>query len=392
MSDKPELQELLERYPHLSLADERRDNGELLEFFHGIPLAHEKDAVRYYRGHDFFSLPKARGDRLLVFILRDDSNAIKGTATATFRPGMIHSERTCVGYVGDLRIALHRKLIHEWRSFFADLIRYSPHMAATGYCRHYQTALMDTNRISQINLVDHGIHNVEFEKLAGYHMLNILGKTPLIYLNPFSTWTIDNPAPGEMPEIIEILQQDHNARAFGHIWAAEHQHRMQHWPSFSLNNYLAIRDDRGNLLAATWIWNPSTAKQMKISCVPRTIRWFARASHWLPGLYLPSTPGSDEVLKVLYLGPVSFCTALSPETKLGIFRQIVRSVYEQHHHNIHMLSYCDWKNENHARALKGYITSRIPMSLYSIHSSYHERPAGHPVEGLPSPNFNMALV
>lgn len=381
------LNHLLQDFPHISLASPEMSD-ELLAYYHQTELAAKESAVIYRRDPDFFAFLQERSEKFLVFILRDDQGKLQGVAVASFRPGYIHGEKQMIGYLGDLRVSLNRKLIREWRAFYGLFIERSPELFETGYCRYFQTALMSTNAYSKNNLADTKIPHLHYKELARYQMINIIG----LWGKRSTSYQIVKARPEDKESLVTLLERDHQKRLFGHDWTAEFDHRLSRWKNFQIDNWVVVKDQKGNLLAATSLWNPIATKQILVPAIPLFFKVISTLARLVPGLTLKALPKPGVPIDILYLNQVSFAADLSTETQAQVLRALISFAFN---HDFNMLAYCNFERENLIGRIGGLITQKNQMGFYTVH---YKNPEGHLRDELfltddqPSPAFDMALV
>ncbi|MBC7427549.1 MAG: hypothetical protein H7336_02985, partial [Bacteriovorax sp.] len=127
------LTDFFSNYPHITPALEK-DNQDIVDFYHKQAFNFAESDIIYTRGNNFFSFLKERSDSFLVIIMRDDKGIMQGMGVLSFRPGYIDGRAVTVGYLGDLRIKMNRKLVREWRLMYANLMKLSSAMKETHYC------------------------------------------------------------------------------------------------------------------------------------------------------------------------------------------------------------------------------------------------------------------
>lgn len=383
------LNELLKDFPHIALAaNTAAENEELLSFYHQTELAAKESAVIYKRGNDFFKFLSERSDKFFVFTLRDDQKKLQGVAVVSYRPGYIHNELQTVGYLGDLRVALNRKLIREWRKFYGTFLEQSPLMEETEFCRYYQTALMSTNAYSKNNLADSKIPNLIYKELAGYQMINIIGK--------FGTFTSDykitNANPSDKTEMIALLEEDHSQRLFGHDWRNEFERRLKLWNQFKLEDTIVVRNKDNKLIAVTSVWNPIQSKQIIVPKIPFVFQAIGKFANIIPGLTLKPIPVAGKPIDILYINQISFSADISTPEQSKILRGIIELVFKR---DFNMLAYCDFDRDHLTKNLRGLITQKNKIGFYSVHYKNEKGEIRDELflkEDMRTPAFDMALV
>ncbi|OUR93690.1 hypothetical protein A9Q84_19700 [Halobacteriovorax marinus] len=383
------LLSLLKDYPNISLATEG-DNEEILEYYHRSQLTTSSHNIIYKRGRDFFSFMKEKSSEYLVFLLRDEQETIQGIATVSYRDGYINSKLVKVGYLGDLRISLNRKLIRQWRGFFSLFINNSKNLEETFHCRHYQTALVHDNVQSRNNLANSKIKGIKYSLLEDYHMVNIVGSYGF---RKSQNYKIDKVTQENIVELINFLESDHKLRSFGLEYKSELSYRFKNWEDYSKKNWILLRDPRTDeILAATSLWGPKSSKQLLISGVPTMFKLLKVISKYIPFLDVFDLPQEEKAISIKYINQVSFKEDISRIEKGVLFKELVNYFYCEFR-GLNLLAYCDFDRENFKSELKGYFTHATAMGLYTVHKVSEDGETFDIIEACGNmPAFDMALV
>jgi hypothetical protein len=387
------LENILQNFPNIALAS-HENNEEILEFFSRFSLKNNQDQVHYHRGPDFFALLRGRGDHL-VFTLREDNGELQGVAVVSFRKGYIEGKETQVGYLGDLRVSLNRKLIRQWRACFKEFIENASQLEETRGCRYFQTALMDDNSQSKANLASNKIPGVHYNLISAYQMVNIVGRwRKRKTWKGYSLTPLSNLNREDFSEVMNFLNQNDKRLPFGHSWPFEWDHRKEFWPNFSEDNILVLLSPLGKIVGATSYYDPSPLKKMSLSFIPTPLKISKTLSLFIPGFQQTPLPKKDETLSVLYLENGTCSEDISPEILTNLAIQ-----YLFDHKNFHMIALTEWEKSDLQKALQGMICHKTPMGLYSVHPEDQD---GVPLytkevslENYPKgtfPRFDMAMV
>lgn len=383
------LLSLLKEFPNISLATVS-DNKEILEYYHRSQLTTSSHDIIYKRGEDFFSFMKEKSSKYLVFLLRDDTLAIQGMASISYRDGYINSKLVKVGYLGDLRVSLNRKLIRQWRNFYSKLILESCNMKETFHCGHYQTALVHDNSLSRNNLVNSKIKGIKYQLLEDYHMINIVGSYGFKRANKF---VIDKLSKDNFSELLDFLERDQVEREFGINYKFELPYRLKNWENFQESDWIIIRNSvGGEVLAATSAWGPKSSKQLLLSDVPLIFKIIKLASKFIPFLKVYDLPESGTPIKIKYINQISFKKNISRNQKGLLFKDIANYYYNLNV-NLNLLAYCDYDRECFKKELGGLLFHETPMGLYSVHTATDSGVILNEVSRSDNmPSFDMALV
>lgn len=385
------LADILQSYPHISLADEST-NDELLDYYHQTELRSRGNSVIYLRGENFFNFLAERSEHFLVFTLRNDQKLLQGIAVISFRPGYIEGELTTIGYLGDLRVSLNRKLIREWRKFYGHLLEKSPVIPETKFCRYYQTALMSENSESKNNLANTKIANLYYKKMATYQMINIVGKTSFTKTQIAQGQKIRWAKKEDRVALINFLNADHKKRLFGHDWTQEFDRRVKLWKNFSIEDYIIIENLDNTILAVTSVWNPIHSKQILVTHVPVFFKALAAMTKLLPGISLKPIPKPKKPIEILYLNQISFHEEISSKDKIACFETMVEFTFSR---TFNMLAYCEFDRDKIASQTKKFICQKNNLGFYTVHYKKADSSIRDELflnDSDISPAFDMALV
>ncbi len=365
------LKSLLKDYSNIELADPNstNDNRDILEYYNQSQMTTSSESIFYDRGDNFFDFLKERSDKFLVFTMKSDDGVMKGIACVSFWEGMINGKLSTVGYLGDLRISLDRKLIRQWRKLFGEFMKHSPEFPETYHCRYYQTVLIDENSKARNNLIETKIAGIKYEKLCAYNMINIIGHYGL---RPKSKYRLDpltqlSGNESLKNEVTHFLQQGHQSLAFGHNWSKTLDYRLEHWSGVDKQDIVGLRDEDNNLVAVTSFWSPQNSKKIKLSSIPKLFQWIDPLFKVLPFIKTYKLPKAHRPLQIKYLNQIVFSPNISDQDKVNIFKQLIYFALNKYH-DLHFISYCEMDYETFMDKQKGLIYHSKPMGLYSVHA------------------------
>lgn len=378
------LTEFLSQYPHISKAS-AADNADILNFYHQTAMSASTSDITYLRGNDFFAFLSERSESSIVLLMKDDAGIIQGLGVLSFRPGYINGELQTVGYLGDLRVKLNRKLIREWRLMYAQLIKHSPTMKETHYCRYYQTVLIDENLESRNNLAQTKIPNLHYQRLMKYDMVNIIGRMKFHSYSSQIRFAEDK----DLNLIKEFLKAVSIKDHFAHEWSQELDRRLRTWNNFAIHDFVLVFDQNKKLLAVTMLWNPIATKQVMINHIPAQIRFIHRLLSVIPFIELKQLPQAQRPLNILYLHQIQFAPQISMELKKKVALDLLHYSFKK---DCHMLAYADFENERFTNSTLSLFTQKMPMALYSVHFKENESDISFPLTPNTPVTFNMSLV
>lgn len=383
------LEEILKLTPHIRLATPK-DNQQILDFYHQTEMKGKDQAIKYGRGPDFFTFLHERCANNLVFTLWNDANFLEGVAVVSYRMGFINEELVTVGYLGDLRVNMNRKLIREWRKMYSLFIKHSIDLPETHHCRYYQTVIIDSNLKAKANLVKTQIPNLHYEPLESYKMINIIGR---IKLRSKSQYQISMPEQNDQNELISFSNSFDKKRMFGKYWTEELPHRLRFWKNFSKNNIRVIKNQQNEIMALASFWNPIETKQVITTKVPTLFKIIVPILNLLPFIELKELPTENKPINILYLNQIVFNDQLTVMDKKEILKNLLDNIFDQ---DFNMLAYCDFSSQNLLENDFCYIKHSIDMTMYTVHYIDEKQNIRDLIKSTTftnqDPGFEMALV
>lgn len=363
------LFELLARHESVSLANPT-DNEAILSFFDSFPMKGEGLILQYQRAPDFFKFLQFHSPEFFVFLLRD-KGAITGVGTLILRKGFIGGKETWVGYLGDLRVKSGMRNALMWRKFYEDLIHHAPAIEELRGCRHFITAVIDSNKEAQASLIRARKNSFAYHELSGYFMVNISLKKPL---KKEPQLTVRQATPEDAKLVREYYLSKEMRKPFG--ICDDPALCLSRWENFDWNNfYLAFDQDR--LVGLAGAWSPSPAKRIILKSLPRHLKLLSTFLR----LRKNSFPREGEELRPLYLTHLNF-------DSVEALRALVFHIFsEEKMRSYHLLSLAVF-NPEELLALGDFVIDKIPMALYQV---YDNRTPEVLVKK-EQPGFEMALV
>lgn len=388
MKEYQTLQQLINaETPHVRIATEK-DNESILKFYHQSAMSDKNQSIKYGRGNDFFTFLKDRSDQFLVLTIWDDQNAIQGVGVISYRNGFINNELTTIGYLGDLRVNLNKKLIREWRKLYSLLMKYSAYLPETFYCKYYQTVIIDQNTKAKSTLVETKIPNLKYELLEKYKMINVIGKINLPTNQLFSIAPMQE---NEKDSIQNFLFNFDRQRNFGRDWNHELDFRLTRWKNFTNKSIHVIKDSNQKIMAITSSWNPIESKQVMVTNIPLIFKILVPLLNFFPLVQIKPLPKKDRPIDILYLNQFVFDPGLSLSDKKNIVSQVINYLFKE---NFSMLAYADFESQSLLENNKQFITNTIQMSMYTVHSLNENNQIIDPIPKTTNqdPGFDMVLV
>jgi hypothetical protein len=371
-----DLTQALSKYPSVRLAIPE-DNEKLLSFYNQSALSGRSLRLRSVRSPDFFGLLRFQSDRFSVLLDEDSSGKIRGIATLTHRTGYVAGEEREIAYLGDFRIAFDRQAMKVWRGFYGTLLESNKIPTIT--------CVIDENQAAQNALIRQKRNGFQYELLAPYRMVNVLGRAPWARRRSrLSPGLIARRAlAGDLPAIEAFLDRQGRRRAFGYCYGSgELDRRLSSWGLKPEDFFLL--EKAGRLIACFALWSPASSKVNVIEKLP----WYFNLLR--PLVRVPD-PGS--ALKTMYLTHLEVERTLEAPERRTHFVELFSAMADQAWNpDWHMVSFSDFPSLGLGRALsKRFLAQEIPMKLFTVRD-----PASPALEldsdSREEPGFEIALV
>jgi hypothetical protein len=371
-----DLAQLIEKYNGIRLA-KPADERALRTFFNQHQMSTKKISLQYERGPDFFAMMNARGHKSLTFVYENADGALRGVASISYRDGYVDGKLQTVGYLGDLRIAMDRHILREWKKLYAEIVNLSPELEDTGHATHYLTAVIDENNLARRTLVRNTVGGLAYNPLVPYRMVNIFKMRPWAKSLSLKKFKLEPLRAQTVNEAQEFLNREHSSRYFGEH--NELRRRLEVWPNFSFGNCTIVRDLKGNIRGFCGYWDNSTLKRTRIFYHSRQLKFLSHALN---------LPKDGQELHFMYM--TNFCVDASLPRK---DRDLVgQALFDEGYTRFlsspcNFLSFCEFSIERWSSARRRYLYFTTPMQLYTVTAS----PKIEPLPTRP-PGFEMAIV
>jgi hypothetical protein len=359
----------------------RADNARLLELYGSVPMTGSL-VLSTRRDPDFFALYDMQRGVSECWVHETDGRPT-GLGTALVRDGWLDGAPARVGYLGDLRsqfsASRERGLVRAYGEVLDRVL-------AIHGCERFLTAVLASNAAALNALVR---RRRERASQPRYQLLRRFSMVSIQFTGrrPRPKESLVRPAgPGDLPEIVRLLDHDHRRRPFGYRYdAGELEHRLERWPGMRLDRTYVARDASGRLVGVTTAWDPSAVKRYRVIAYRGSMRWTQRGFNTVARVmgYPPlPEPGGD--FRCLYL-----CNTSIEGERPEVLRALLDRVYADFHGSgYHFFSLSVYEDDPLTPALRGFPTRALDFHLYAVsQASVPERtyPAGRP-------GFEMALA
>jgi len=355
------------------------DNAALLDLFGDVPMRGDL-VLATRREPDFFALYRMQKVEPVVYV-GDADGGLMGMCTALLREGFLDGRVQKVGYLGDLRVRFDRS--RAFARFFGD---YFEALCARTGCSQYYTSLLASNRAA-INALTK--RRAKRSRQPHYELLR-----PFTTVSVQLTWrprrTTDVPVasatPNDLPAVTALLHADHQQRPFGYRFDdGELEHRLAHWPGFSLDDVLVAKDSTGAVCGVASVWNPKPVKRFEVRAYGGSMRWVKRGYDAAATvLRWPKLPEPGHEFRYAYL-----CNVSVKGGDVRVFRALLDEAYRRlHGTGLHFFSFDLGAGDPRWAALKGFMVQKLDFALYGV------TPASAPRTAWPTgpTGFEVALA
>ncbi len=346
------------------------DNADLLKLFQSVPMRGEL-VLCTERSPDFFALYRQQRGTHECWALEKDGR-VRGCGTVLLRDGWIDGERRRVAYLGDLRAgpggrgALHRS--------YAPLLQ---SVAERHAVTHFYTAVLASNQAALHALTRRSPRRAT---QPIYHLFRRYDAVQIHFTRPRwsapSKHAVRTATRSDLPALTQLLDRDHRERPYGYCFdQGELEHRLLHWPGYSLDSTYLAHDSEGQLAAAATVWDAAPVKRYRVEQYRGTMRWVRRLFGLSSTLWRHAPlPAPGECFRYAYLANLSV-----PSGDPRALRALLDRAYRDHRRRgLHFLMLYLEANSPLAPALGGFTTQRLPFLQYEVTPADAQAPPARP--------------
>lgn len=335
------------------------DNAACLDLFSAVPMQGTL-VLSTQRSPDFFGLYAMQRAQPFTYVADAEGGGLVGMCTALVRDGWLDGQPARVGYLGDLRLRFDRARVFP--RFFGDLFE---KLCADSGCSAYVTSILSSNRAALNALTrrrEKRPNQPWYQKLHGFDAVQVQlawKRTPSA-----SDVKVRSATPSDLPRLVEALDAAHRSRPFGYRYdEGELQHRLAHWPGFSLDETLVAEDARGTLLGVTTLWDPTPVKRYRVHAYRGSMAWVKRGFNLAASVARwPRLPEPGEEFRYAYLSNL-WVKDDAPAT----FRALLEHAYARlQPRGFHFFTFELDDGDALAPALKGFLTQRLNFTLFGV--------------------------
>ena len=373
------MKALLEKFHLIFTYNRQRDEENLFALLDRSPMKLPGFDLIYDRRPDFTALLMLQAPKHQTYV-GISSEKLVACFSLSWGPRYIQGEQKTVSYISDFRASGDRSIALMWRKFYPEFIRTSLN---EGIDQH-TTAILADNQIALNNLLHpHRDLGFKYDYLKKLTMVNVFAKKP--WRKKSSPFSVRFAKPDEEADLIDFLDSESRKSLFGYCYKNfEWDFRRAHWPNFSTEKFLVVKNKADRLIACCLPWAPTTVKKMRVRNLGLPVRMLLFILKTF-GLKLPA---EAECLKTMYLTNLQISTETSREQRALILQSFLEFTLEQHRDKFHMLSWADEENLHGESAFQRFFQQTTEVLLYRVRPSEH--PATPPIEAKIC--FEMALV
>lgn len=333
------------------------DNAACLELFSAVPMRGEL-VLSTQREPDFFALYSMQKVNAYTYVGDDERGGLVGMATALVRDGWLDGAPARVGYLGDLRIRFDRG--RHFGRFFGEFF---DALCTETKCDTYITSILSSNRAAMNALTRRKGKRTQqpyYSKLQNIEAVSVqLTRTR----TPSTNVKVRSATAADVPQLIEVLASSHRSRPFGYRYdEGELEHRLAHWPGFSLDDtLLAVDGDR--ILACCTVWDPSLVKRYRVHAYEGSMKWVKRGFNFAASVARwPKLPEPGGEFRYAYLTNL-FVRDESPM----VFRALLEHAYARlQPKGFHFFTFELHENDALSSALRGLMVRKLGFTLFGV--------------------------
>jgi hypothetical protein len=331
------LKEFFEAHPNLRVAT-KSDSDEILKFFNESQMQSDGFQVSYVRQPTFFEFLNKTTKNYVVIV--NSKGPIKLVATVSIREGYIDGVKKRIAYCGDLRATVSPMMAVKWKRAFNDIV-YNIKNIKELNADIVLTAILANNIKAKKALTKDNFEYFSYKKLCDYEMVNIL--YPIITNRLYDVKIQDCDQ-----ELEEFYLQTQSSQYFAYD--------LDFIKSLA-NNFIVVRD-KGQIVGASLLWNPSPSKEILIQNLPLSLKFINKVAS-----IFTTTPKQGEFLKIEYLNFLRFKNGANKEKIFMSMIDLLKS--ENLFNQKHMLSFANFKCES-IGSVNYILQDKTALELYQI--------------------------
>lgn len=334
-----------------------RDDLAIRRLFNKTPMQGDL-VISTDRAPNFFTLYQVQDAHTECWVAERDDEVI-GCASFIIRAGWLNQERKNVCYLGDLRASPRA---------FGLITRFYRQMLESVRSRHqvsfFYAGIMDSNLLARKALVQRRGNRKQqpvYHPMRHYDAVNLRfrSRTPKVPKG----WKVRRGTNSDLAQVVTFLHEDHRNRPAGYCFDQhEFEHRLKHWPGFTLQNtYLAYHE--GRLAGLCTAWDAQALKRYQVHAYRGQLKWIYRASRWLSPIFnTPKLPAPGEHFRYAYLAN---CSILD-QNPMALRALLAKIMEHSSKEGLHFLMAYIERDSPLNQALNGFSVQRTAFTLYEV--------------------------
>lgn len=346
------------------------DNAACLKLFSQVPMRGEL-VLSTRREPDFFALYAMQRARAYTYV-GEDAQGLLGMATALVRDGWLDGRVQKVGYLGDLRVRFDRS--RAFGRLFGD---HFDALCAEAGCRAYYTSVLASNRAALNALVKRSPKRRNQPYYHPLHRFSAVSVQLTRRRSPSAGVPVRSATADDVPKLTALLADAHQRRPFGYRFDdGEFQHRLAHWPGFTLDDTLVAHGPRSEVLGVATLWDPAPVKRFQVHAYNGAMKWVQRGFNLVAAVARwPRLPPPGGEFRYVYLANL----AVRDESP-RVFRALLEHAYARlQPTGRHFFTFELDDGDPLAPALAGFTAQRLDFQLFAVSPASDSRtdwPAG----------------
>ncbi len=336
------------------------DSSGLCELFRRVHMRGTLD-VAQERDPDFFALPKMHLADYDVWCLENKQGTIGASGSVIVRPGYFDNAVRPVGYLSDLRILPGFKPGRSMPSSYKLCLEAARERLGAEV---FYTVIFDSNQIAQKALLRPSDKRRKSQPI--YSVMTPFEMTSVQFTRrkPKPSQPVRSAQERDVPQLVEFLANRNRARLMGEVFNEELlRKRLEHWPEFSLDNFLLRHDAKGNLVGVVAPWNTHSFKRTRVLGYYEHMKAVKTAFNL-----------GAKILRYPPLPPAGSCfdfCFLSHLEVAGDDPQILRDLLLEAYgrlksQGLHFMSAMIPQASRLKEAFRGFTVNRTPMTVYGV--------------------------
>jgi hypothetical protein len=368
------LEKFCSRFPDWRVATEK-DNKKILEYYDTMIMQGGTINLRHKKDPDFFRFNNYESARHHTFINENSNNEVEGLLILTLRPCYINGNKKNVGYFSDLRFVNSklRKSKFQWKDFANKVLSEGVTIDEFDGCKHYLGSYIATNNIAIKAIKDKSPWRVS--DVVSHQVVSILARKPKKFIanyipqKPHLKVTVSKADESDLQQIMEFLDRQNKVKAFGYVFSGkdnELERRFKAWDDFSISSFYIAKNERGEIIGCTALWDPSKGRRIIVDKYPAYLEMLGKGVN----LFGKKTLKRGCELKIIYLTHREIDYSLAPDHKILVLNKLLDAIYESKiHREYHSIAFADYFKDSMIQGIENnYVVLKTQINIYQLHN------------------------